>query len=71
MPEWSIVISGPKGSAQFDPDPQPVFREISSAGRTAPMIRTRSSLTDSPPSSRCRRSRGSRRARPTKSPRRD
>ena len=25
MPEWSIVISGPKGSEQFDPDPQPVF----------------------------------------------
>ena len=25
MPEWSIVISGPKGSAQFDPNPQEVF----------------------------------------------
>src|ERR1019366_6022336 len=24
MAEWSIVISGPAGSAKFDPDPQPV-----------------------------------------------
>ncbi|MGH9422141.1 MAG: hypothetical protein ACRD3J_19345, partial [Thermoanaerobaculia bacterium] len=25
MPEWSIVITGPKGSAKFTPNPQPVF----------------------------------------------
>jgi FtsP/CotA-like multicopper oxidase with cupredoxin domain len=25
MPEWSIVISGPKEAVKFDPDPQPVF----------------------------------------------